>query len=188
MSTDFPDTTLTFRTRLFGFDKEEVSDCLRNLASDYDDARRQIERLTAALKASEEAVGRPASHETIAVEVERVLVSAHRVAEEVRVEAENAAKTTLREAQEEAAQLRSQAGTDAAALASTAAARLTELEAEIDRMTERRQELQALLDRAADRLNEIADSMRQALPTAITGSSEARIPGDAVTVRVPSGV
>ena len=150
--------------------------------------RKQIERLTAAPRASEGAVGRPVSHETSAVQVERVLVSAHRVAEEVRVEAENAAKRTLCEAQEEAAQLRGQAAADAAALASTAAARLKELEAEIDRMTERRDEVQALLDRAADRLNEMAHSMRQALPTAITGSSEARIPGDAVTVRVPSAV
>jgi hypothetical protein len=55
-------------------------------------------------------------------------------------------------------------------------------------MTEQRHELQTLLDRAADRLNEIAHSMRQALPTAITGPSEARIPSDALKERVPSGV
>jgi cell division septum initiation protein DivIVA len=160
MSTDVSDTILTFRTRLFGFDKDEVRDGLRNLASLYDEARKQIERLTAASRASEGAV-HPVSHETIAVQVERVLVSAHRVAEEVRVEAENAAKRTLREAQEEAAQLRGQAATDAAALASTGAARRKELEAEIDRMTELGHEVQGLLDRAADRLNEIAHSMRQ---------------------------
>jgi cell division septum initiation protein DivIVA len=184
MSIDSPDASVTFRTRLFGFDKEEVRDCLRNLAIDHEDTRRQIERLTAMLKTSEDAVGGPASHEPIALQVERVLVSAHRVAEEVRVEASNAARTTLREAQEEAAQLRSQAETDAAELAVTGQARLTLLKAEIDRMTERRQQLQELLDQTADRLNEIAGSIRQAHPPAIT-DSETETPGQSVTVMVP---
>lgn len=161
MTSDFGGPAATFRSRLLGFDKEEVRTCVRNLLADYEDARKQIERLTASLEAAQASGGQPARQATTGVQVERVLASAHRVAEEVRADAENVARQTLREAQEEAAQLRANAEADAFALAQTAAARAAELESEIQELLDRRRVVQAMLDRAADRLNDIARDLRQ---------------------------
>jgi hypothetical protein len=151
---------MTLSTRPFGFDKEEVRICIENLTRDYEDARREIDRLTAELQVAATKSRQPLQ-ETVGVQVERVLAGAYRIAEEVKSEAESTAKQLLREAQEEAAQLRTQAAADAAALTRTAATRVAELESEIQEMTDRRQVVQAMLDRAADRLNQIAQDMRQ---------------------------
>ena len=140
----------TFRTRLMGFDKEEVLVCLRNLASDYGEAQKQVDRLTVKLKALEDAQEQAPLRSPIGVQIERLLASAHKVAEEVKVDAESAAKKILSEAQEEAARLRSQAEADASALTKTAAARLAELNTEIERMLERRDAVHAQLHRAAE--------------------------------------
>ena len=161
MAIDFSDPDATFRTRLLGFDKEQVRACLLNVDGDYAEAVRQIEWLTGQLKSGETPGKQGVRQEIMAAQVGQILASAHRVAEDVRVEAENAARQRLREAQEEAAQLRNQAEADASALASTAAAQLARLEAEIERMTALRQSVQATLNRAADRLNQLANEMRQ---------------------------
>jgi cell division septum initiation protein DivIVA len=199
MGSDFFDGA-TFRTRLFGFDKEEVRACLQNLATDQLDAQRQIEQLTAALQAAESGLPRPVAsgHPVQAVQtvqplpheaappsthqVERLLASAQRVADDVRIEAEREAQQLLRRAQEEAAQLRSQAAADASALASTASARLASIETEIGQMLERRRAVQAVLERAADRLAEIATEMRQAAAPAEEPSEAEPSPRTATAV------
>ena len=162
MAIDLSDPDSTFRTRLLGFDKEQVRACLQSVASDYAEAVRQIQWLTGQLKSIDAPGKQGVRQEIMAAQVGQILASAHRVAEDVRAEAENAAKHRLREAQEEAAQLRNQAEADASALASTAAAQLARLEAEIERMTALRQSMQPTLNRTADRLNQIANDMRQA--------------------------
>jgi cell division septum initiation protein DivIVA len=144
-----------------GFDKEEVRVCLRNLASDYSEAQTQVDRLTVKLKALE-AQEHATLRSSIGVQVERVLASAHRVADEVKVDADSAAKKILSEAQEEAARLRSQAEADASALTQTAASRLTKLNAEIERMLQRRDAVNAELHRAADQLDELSRDIRAA--------------------------
>ena len=153
-------TRATFRTRLMGFDKEEVHTCVQNLASDYDEAQRLIDRLTARLKALEDAQERAPAPSSTGVQVERVLASAHKVAEDVKNEADSAARKILADAQEEAARLRSQAESDASALTRTAAVRLTELNAEIERTLERRDAVHAQLHRAADHLEELSRGIR----------------------------
>lgn len=173
MELDFSAPVATLRTRLLGYDKEDVRICLQNLARDYEEARRQIERLTVELSAYATGAGQPIPQETVGVQVERVLSSAHRIAEEVRTDAEISARELLRAAQDEAAELRKHAEADAAALTRTAAARLAELEAEIQEMTDRRHVVQAMLDRAADRLIEIAQDMRQGNQERATGASAA---------------
>src|SRR5213593_596646 len=145
-----------FRTRLMGFDKEEVRVCLRNLASDFDDAHREIERLTGKLKALESAPAQAALRSPLGVQLEKVLASAHKVAEGVKLEAESDAKKILSEAQEEAARLRSQAEADASALTRTAAARLAELNAEVERLDARRGAVYTQLQRAAEQLDALS--------------------------------
>jgi cell division septum initiation protein DivIVA len=157
--------TAAFRTRLLGFDKNEVRACLQNLARDHDEARRQVERLTVRLKLlEEESRDRGPAVSPLAAQVEKVLASAHQVAEDVKTDAQAAAKKVLVDAQEEAARLRGQAERDAAALTATAGAQLRELHGEIDRMTERRSALQHELNHAAERLDEIGRLLRSAAP------------------------
>ncbi len=151
-----------FRTRLMGFDKEEVRVCLRNLASDFDDAHREIERLTGKLKALEGEPAQAALRSPVGVQLEKVPASAHKVAEEVKVEAEADAKKMLSEAQEEAARLRSQAEADASALTRTAAARLAELNTEVERLEARRAALNSQLQRAAEQLDTLSRELRAA--------------------------
>jgi cell division septum initiation protein DivIVA len=150
----------TFRTRLFGFDKSEVRACVRNLVHDQDEAQRQMERLTARLRALEESSEHAAVHDSIGIQVEKVLASAHKVAEEINQEAETTRKNILSDAQEEALRLRAEAENDAAALVSSATARMTELQSAIERMTARRDVLQSELDEIADALDALSRQMR----------------------------
>jgi len=150
----------TFRTRLFGFDKNEVRTCVRNLVSDHEEAQRQVERLTARLRALEDGHAPSSSHDSVGVQVEKVLASAHRIADEVAHDAETAANKILVDAQEEAVRLRNQAESDAAALAASATARVAELNEEIERMTARRDELQVQLDEIAGTLDQLSKEMR----------------------------
>jgi cell division septum initiation protein DivIVA len=159
----------TFRTKLLGFDKDEVRSCLENLTRDYEEARNQVEQLTIKLKALENsrnhapAPSRAPSHDSVGIQVEKVLASAHRVAEDVKLEAAKAAKQILGEAQEEALRLRSLAENDATALTKTAATRLGELNGEVERMIERREVAQTLLHRAADQLEALAHDVRSSI-------------------------
>jgi hypothetical protein len=155
----------TLQTRLFGFDKDEVRACLRNLVSDCDEARRQVERLTVELAAAGE-VRRSFPSETVGVQVERVLASAHRVAEEVKAEAEQSAKQLLREAHDEAMQVRSRAEADASALTRSASVRVSELERDIQQLTERRLAVLTLLDETADRMAAFAEELKRSKVTA----------------------
>src|SRR5436309_5796235 len=161
-SFDAPSAGAPFRTRLMGFDKEEVRVCLRKLASEFDDARREIERLTGKLKALESEPAEAALRSPLGSQLEKVLASAHKVPEEVKLEAENDAKKMLSEAQEEAARLRSQAEADASALTRTAAAHLAELNAEVERLEARRGTLYTHLQRAAEQLDALSREMRAA--------------------------
>lgn len=154
------DANAMFRTRLFGFDKDQVRVCLQNMAADYTRAAEQIAWLKAELSSAEASSKQIARQEMTAGQVAQVLASASRVAEEIRIEAEKTANQALHEAQQEAVRLRTQAEADASELTSTAARRLTELEAEIQVMLERRQSVQMSLNRVADRLSKIAHSMR----------------------------
>lgn len=150
----------TFRTRLFGFDKNEVRACVRNLVHDHDDAQRQVERLTARLRTLEESREDGATHEAVATQLEKVLASACKITEDLKHEAEAAAGKILNDAQDEAVRLRGQAEADAAALAASATARVTALESEIEQMTARRDSLQAQLDGIATTLDALSRQMR----------------------------
>jgi cell division septum initiation protein DivIVA len=162
----------TFRTRPLGFDKDEVRACLQNLASDYEEAQRQIDRLTARLRAFEDVQEQSPARSTTAVQVERVLASAHKIAEDVKVEAEAAAKKILSDAQGEAARLRTQAERDASDLTSNAATRLNELNVEIERTMERREVVNAQLYRMAEQLEEVSRAIRSTTAAPAMSASE----------------
>ena len=180
MSITDADPSGMFRTRMFGFDKEQVRACLQQASSEYARALEQITWLTQELKAAEEAAKERARQEMPASQIAGVLTSANRVAEDVKAEAERAAAELRRDAQDEARQIRSQAETDASALVGTASARLQSVRAEIEDMLARREAVQHALDRAAERLVEIANDMR----AAVTTTPAEDISSDAVTSRV----
>jgi cell division septum initiation protein DivIVA len=149
----------SFKTRLLGYDKEEVRACLVNLVSDCEEAWNEVERLKAKLAGSEGPPPR-ATYDNVGGQVEKVLVSAHKVADEVKSDARKTAKEILSDAQEESARLRSQAEADASALTSTATARLAELNLEIDALMKRREAVHALMARAADQLDQLSRNLR----------------------------
>jgi DivIVA domain-containing protein len=159
---DSPDPTAIFRTKAFGYDKDQVRSFLEQAASDYSRALEEVAWLRQEL-ADANAKAAPQQPDMPTAQFAQVLASAHRVAADLRQEAELAASQMRREAHDEALHLRQQAEADASALVRTASARLEEIKADIEKLTAWRGAVQRALGQTADRLNEIAGDMRGAV-------------------------
>lgn len=85
-----------FRTRLNGFDKTEVVAFLTEAADDYEHALREIDRLRQDLLRMESLLTEHREREN---NLRNTLLTAQRLADEVKTAAQNEAKITLREAQ-----------------------------------------------------------------------------------------
>jgi cell division septum initiation protein DivIVA len=179
MAINFSETVATFGTRIMGFDKEEVRACLQNLANDYEEARKEVDRLAARLKALEDGPAQATqapSGNPLPLQLEKVLASAHRIGEEVKAEASVAAGRILADAQEEAARLRAQAENDASALTRTATERLAELRGQIEEMTTRRDGMIAMLERGVAELSAITRGFRGPVEAGATAPSDTAPP------------
>src|SRR5947207_1759415 len=106
-----------FRTQLRGFDKTEVVAFLTEAADDYEHALREIDRLRQDLLRMEALLS---EHREREANLRNTLLTAQRLADEVRAAAENEGKMIVREAQGRADLLLQKAG-----------ARLEEIEREI---------------------------------------------------------
>jgi DivIVA domain-containing protein len=159
---DSPDPTAIFRTKAFGYDKDQVRSFLEQAASDYARALEEVAWLRQELADAVAKGAPPQPPDMPTAQFAQVLASAHRVAADLKQEAELAAAQMRREAHDEAVHLRQQAEADASALVRTAGARLEEIKADIEKFTAWRAAVQRALGQTADRLNEIAGDMRGA--------------------------
>jgi cell division septum initiation protein DivIVA len=179
MAINFSETVATFGTRIMGFDKAEVRACLQNLANDYEEARKEVDRLAARLKALEDGPtpgNQAPSGNPLSLQLEKVLASAHRIGEEVKAEASVAAGRILADAQEEAARLRAQAESDATALTRTATERLSELRGQIEEMTARRNDMIDMLERGVVELTVITRKLRAPVDSGAAAASDTATP------------
>src|SRR5919112_1535610 len=85
-----------FRTELRGFDRTEVVAFLTEAADDYEHALREIDRLRQDLHRMEESLSEHRDRET---NLRNTLLTAQRLADEVKTAAQNEAKMIVREAQ-----------------------------------------------------------------------------------------
>src|SRR5262249_30126802 len=136
-----------FRTVLRGFDKTEVVAFLTEAADDYEHALREIDRLRQDLLRMEALL---AEHRDREANLRNTLLTAQRLADEVKAQAENEGKIIVREAQGRADLLLQKAG-----------ARLEEIEHDINELRLRRRDVEGSLESSIQALYRALEFIRE---------------------------
>jgi cell division initiation protein len=147
MRRDDMDRFPRFRKRLWGFDRTEVVAALAKLSTENAEARREIDRLGNEIERLQTAVSERLSGEG---DVQRALVAATRVAEEIRKEAEEAARKVRREAEQ-----------DGRATVDRLRSEAQSIEGDIDALRARRSEVAASIESLIESLNGELDQIRR---------------------------
>ena len=136
-----------FRQALRGFDRTEVVAFLTEAADDYEHALREIDRLRQDLLRGEALLSEHRERET---NLRNTLLTAQRLADEVRAAAENEGKMIVREAQGRADLLLQKAG-----------ARLEEIERDITELRLRRRGVEGSLEASIQALYHALEFIRE---------------------------
>lgn len=149
-----------FRKRLWGFDRTEVVAALSKLSTENAEARREIDRLGNEIERLQTAVTDRLTGEG---DVQRALVAATKVAEEIRREAEESARRVQRDAEDQRRatvdRLRTEAQT---------------IEGDIDALRARRSEVAASIESLIQALTDELQQFRQDSPHNSEGGKLAR--------------
>jgi cell division initiation protein len=136
-----------FRTALRGFDRTEVVAFLTEAADDYEHALREIDRLRQDLLRMEALLS---EHREREANLRNTLLTAQRLADEVRAAAENEGKMIVREAQGRAD-----------LLLQKASARLEEIEHDINELRLRRRDVEGSLESSIQGLYRALEFIRE---------------------------
>jgi len=136
-----------FRTALRGFDRTEVVAFLTEAADDYEHALREIDRLRQDLLRMEALL---AEHRDRESNLRNTLLTAQRLADEVKTQAENEGKIIVREAQGRAD-----------LLLQKASARLEEIERDINELRLRRRDVEGSLESSIQSLYRALEFIRE---------------------------
>lgn len=135
-----------FKTKMRGYDPQEVGHFLVDAANELEQALREIDRLRQDLVRSETAMTEHRDRET---SLRNTLLTAQRLADSIKESAENEARTLVREAETRADQLLQKAQT-----------RLIEVERDINEMKLRRRDVEGSLEASIASLTYALDFMR----------------------------
>jgi cell division initiation protein len=135
-----------FKTKMRGYDPQEVGPFLADAANELEQALREIDRLRQDLVRSESAMTEHRDRET---SLRNTLLTAQRLADSIKESAENEARTLIREAETRADQLLQKAQ-----------ARLIEVERDINEMKLRRRDVEGSLEASIASLTYALDFMR----------------------------
>jgi cell division initiation protein len=135
-----------FKTKMRGYDPQEVGPFLADAASELEQALREIDRLKQELVRSDAAMAEHRDRET---SLRNTLLTAQRLADSIKENAEQEARTMIREAE-----------TRADLLLQKAQARLTEVERDINEMKLRRRDVEGSLEASIASLTYALDFMR----------------------------
>lgn len=135
-----------FATAMRGYDRNEVRSFLADAADDYEQALREIEKLRQDLSRAEQDL---VEHRDREVNLRNTLLTAQRLADQIRENAENEAKMILREV-EGRADLAIQ----------KAQARLEEVERDITELRLRRRDVEASLDSSISTMTNALEYIR----------------------------
>ncbi len=136
-----------FRTALRGFDRTEVVAFLTEAADDYEHALREIDRLRQDLLRMEALLAEHRERET---NLRNTLLTAQRLADEVKAAAESEGKMIVREAQGRADLLLQKAGS-----------RLEEIERDINELKLRRRDVEGSLEASIQGLYRALEFIRE---------------------------
>ena len=135
-----------FKTKMRGYDPQEVGPFLADAANELETALREIDRLRQDLVRSESAMTEHRDRET---SLRNTLLTAQRLADSIKESAENEARTLVREAETRADQILQKAQ-----------ARLIEVERDINEMKLRRRDVEGSLEASIASLTYALDFMR----------------------------
>jgi len=136
-----------FRSVMRGFDRDEVAAFLNEVADDYENALREADRLRDDLTRAQASIDEHREHER---NLRNTLLTAQKLADEIRASAEQDSKRIVREAEGRAD-----------LLLQKAQARLEEVQREIDGLRLRRKDVEASLESTITALRNSLDFIRQ---------------------------
>ena len=136
-----------FRSVMRGFDRDEVTAFLNEIAEDYEQALREADRLRDDLARAQASLEEHREHER---NLRNTLLTAQKLADEIRTNAENDAKRIVREAEG-----RSEL------LLQKSQARLEEVQREIDGLRLKRKDVEASLESTISALRNSLDFVKQ---------------------------
>jgi cell division initiation protein len=137
---------MQFASAMRGYDKNEVRALLADAADDYEQALREVDRLKQDLARSESAL---VEHRDREINLRNTLLTAQRLADQIKENAEQEAKMLVREAEGRAD-----------LLLEKAQARLEEIEREISELKLRRRDVEATLEASISALTNALDYVR----------------------------
>ena len=135
-----------FKTKMRGFDPQEVAPFLADAANELEHALREIDRLKSEAARSEVSMGEYRERE---VSLRNTLLTAQRLADQIKDNAEQEAKTMIREAESRAD-----------LILQKAQARLAEVERDINEMKLRRRDVEGSLEASIASLTYALEFMR----------------------------
>jgi cell division initiation protein len=135
-----------FKTKMRGFDPQEVAPFLADAANELENALREIDRLKQEAVRSEASMGEYRERE---VSLRNTLLTAQRLADQIKENAETEAKTLIREAE-----------TRADLILQKAQARLAEVDRDISEMKLRRRDVEGSLEASIASLTYALEFMR----------------------------
>ena len=138
---------LRFRTAFRGFDRAEVLALVNEVADDYENALREVDRLRQEISKMEALLNQHREHER---DLRDTLVTAQRVSDDIRSNAEAQARQIVREAE----------GRSDLLLQKTQA-RLEDVQREIDGMKMKRREVEATLESSVTALRSTLEFVRE---------------------------
>jgi cell division initiation protein len=136
-----------FRTALRGFDKIEVTSFLLAMADDYEAALREADRLRQELMRTEVVIAEHRSHEKT---LNSTLMTAQKLAEEIRAHAEQEAKRIINDAE-----------TRSDLLLEKSAARVDDIQREIDSLKLKRKDVEVSIESTIQTLRNTLDYVRE---------------------------
>jgi cell division initiation protein len=136
-----------FRSVMRGFDREEVTAFLNEVAEDYEQALREADRLRDDMTRAQASLEEHREHER---NLRNTLLTAQKLADEIRTNAESDAKRIVREAEGRAD-----------LLLQKAQARLEDVQREIDSLRLKRRDVEASLESTITALRNSLDFVKQ---------------------------
>ena len=138
---------IRFRTAMRGYDRAEVLALMAEVADDYENALREVERLRQEGVKMEALLNQHREHER---DLRNTLLTAQKLSDEIRTNAENQAKQILREAE-----------TRSDLLLHKSQARLEDVQREIDGMKLKRREVENTLESSINALRSTLEYVRE---------------------------
>ena len=138
---------LRFRTTFRGFDRAEVSALLAEVADDYENALREVDKLRQEVSKMEAMLNQHREHER---DLRNTLITAQKLSDDIRANAEAQARQTVREAE----------GRSDLLLQKTQA-RLEDVQREIDGMKLKRREVENSLEASIGTLRSTLEFVRE---------------------------